>query len=50
MLDNGPATGRMGDKIKLLNILLKTNIPPFHYFISGANPEAPKNLYIISCL
>ena len=27
---NGPATGGIDDKIKMVNILLKTNIPSFH--------------------
>ena len=27
---NGPATGGIEDKIKMVNILLKTNIPSFH--------------------
>jgi hypothetical protein len=27
---NGPATGGIGDKIKMANILLKTNFPSFH--------------------
>jgi hypothetical protein len=27
---NGPATGGIDDKIKMVNILLKTNIPAFH--------------------
>jgi len=27
---NGPATSGIGDKIKMVNILLKTNIPSFH--------------------
>ena len=43
---NGPATGGIDDKIKMVNILLirlrLTIIPPFHYSISGANSEAPK--------
>ena len=39
---NGPATGGIDDKIKMVNILLKTNIPSFHYSISGANSEVPK--------
>ncbi len=47
---NGPATGGIDDKIKMANILLKTDIPSFHYSIFGANSEAPKNLYIISRL
>jgi len=47
---NGPATGGIDDKIKMVNILLKTNIPSFHHSIipfPGANSEAPKNLYIL---
>jgi len=47
---NGPTTGGIDDKIKMVNILLKTNIPSFHYSISGANSEAPKNAYILSRL
>jgi hypothetical protein len=30
---NGPATGGIDDKIKMVNILLKSNIPSFHYSI-----------------
>ena len=30
---NGPATGAIEDKIKMVNILLKTNIPTFHHSI-----------------
>jgi hypothetical protein len=70
---NGPSTGGIDDKvknpgpedqvfdvrIKMVNILLKTNIPsfsprrrryptsrrpPFHYSISGENSETPKIL------
>jgi len=39
---NGPAPGGIDDKIN----------PPAadHYSISGANSEAPKNLYILSRL
>ncbi len=46
---NGPATGGIDDKIKMVNILLN---PPAadHYSISGANSEDPKNLYILSRL
>ena len=47
---NGPATDGIDDKIKMANILLKTNIPPFHYSISGANSEVPKNIYVLSRL
>jgi hypothetical protein len=47
---NGPATGGIDDKIKMAIILLKTNIPAFHYSIFGANSEAPKYLYILSRL
>jgi len=51
--NNGPATGGIDDKIKMVNILLKTNIPSFHHSIIpffGANSEVPKNLYILSRL
>jgi hypothetical protein len=48
---NGPTTGGIGDKIKIVNILLirlrRTIVPPFHYSISGENSEAPKNSYIL---
>ena len=47
---NGPATDGIDDKIKMANILLKTNIPPFYYSISGANSEVPKNIYVLSRL
>jgi hypothetical protein len=47
---NGPTTGGIDDKIKMAIILLKTNIPPFHYSIFGVNSKAPKNLYILSGL
>jgi hypothetical protein len=30
---NGHATGGIDDKIKMANILLKTNIPSFHHSI-----------------
>jgi len=30
---NDPATGGIGDKIKMAIILLKTNIPAFHHSI-----------------
>jgi hypothetical protein len=30
---NGPATDGIDDKIKMVNILLKTNIPAFHHSI-----------------
>jgi hypothetical protein len=30
---NGPTTGGIDDKIKMVNILLKTNIPSFHHSI-----------------
>jgi hypothetical protein len=36
--------------MKMVNILLKTNIPSFQHSISRANLEAPKNLYILSRL
>jgi hypothetical protein len=46
---NGPATDGIDDKIKMANILLirlrRTNVPPLHYSIFGANSEVPKNLY-----
>jgi hypothetical protein len=49
---NGPATGGMDDKIKMVNILLirlrRTIIPLFQYSISGANSEAPKDIDILS--
>jgi len=32
---NGPATGGIDEKIKMDRILLKTNIPTFHYSIFG---------------
>jgi hypothetical protein len=48
--NNGPATGGIDDKIMMVNILLKTNIPSFRHSIFGANSEAPKNLYILSRL
>jgi len=44
---NGPASGGIDDKLKMVYILLKTNIPPFHYTLSGAYSEAPKT-YIFS--
>ncbi len=47
---NCPATSGIDDRIKMANILYKTNIPLFHHSISGANSEAPKNLYILSRL
>ncbi len=31
--NNGPAIGGIDDKIKMVNILLKTNIPSFHHSI-----------------
>jgi len=49
---NGPATGGIGDKIKMAYILFETNIPAFHHSIipfSGRN-QKPKNLYVISGL
>jgi len=30
---NGPAAGRIDDRIKMVNILFKTNIPSFHHSI-----------------
>jgi hypothetical protein len=47
---NGPATSGIDDKIKMAIVLLKTNIPAFHYSIFGVNSEAPKDLYILSRL
>jgi hypothetical protein len=32
---NGPATGGIDEKIEMAGILLKTNIPTFHYSIFG---------------
>ncbi len=42
---NGPATDVIDDKIKLANILLKTNIPSFHFW---GKFGIPRNLYILS--
>jgi hypothetical protein len=45
---NGPATGGIDDKIKMVNILLKTNIPSFHHSIipfPGQIREPKKPLY-----
>ncbi len=53
MLDNGPATGGIDDKIKMTNILLKTNSPAFHHSIipfSGKIRKPQINLYILSRL
>jgi hypothetical protein len=47
---NDPATGGIDDKLKMVNILLKTIIPPFYYSISGENSETLKNLNILSWL
>jgi hypothetical protein len=50
---NGPATSGVDDKIKMVNIPFENQysiVPPFHYSISGANSEAPKNSYILSRL
>jgi hypothetical protein len=47
---NGPATGGIDDKIKMANILLKTNIPSFQHSIipfSGQIRKPQKNLYIL---
>ncbi len=47
---NGPATGRIDDKIKIAIILWKTNIPAFHHSIipfSGQIRKPPKT-YIFS--
>jgi hypothetical protein len=40
---NGPATGGIEDKIKMVNILLKTNIPLFHF--RGKFGSSIKSLY-----
>jgi hypothetical protein len=50
---NGPTAGGIDDKIKMVNILLKTNIPSFHHSIIPfpeqiQNP--PINSYILSRL
>ncbi len=39
------------DKIKMANILLKTNLPVFHYSILEASVQASKNVlfFSISC-
>jgi hypothetical protein len=45
---NGPATDGIDDKIKMVNILLKTNIPAFHNSIipfSGQFGIPKKPLY-----
>jgi len=47
---NGPGTGGIDDKIKMDNILLKTNIPSFQYSIipfSGRIRKPQKNLHIL---
>ena len=51
---NGPATGGIDDKIKMVNILLirlrRTIIPSFHYSISGENSEAQKiSIFSVGC-
>jgi hypothetical protein len=50
---NGSATGGIDDKIKMVNILLKTNIPSFHPSIipfPGQIRRPQKNLHILSRL
>jgi len=49
---NGPATGRISDKIKMANILLKTNIPSFPHSIIPFPGKfgIPKKLNILSTL
>jgi hypothetical protein len=50
---NGPATGGIDDKTKMVNILLKTNIPSFHHSIipfPGQIQKIQKNSYILSRL
>jgi len=54
-LINGPATGGIDDKIKMVKILLKTNIPSFHpsiipLFHFRRKFGGPKNLHILSRL
>jgi len=51
---NGPATGGIDDKIKMVNILLirlrRTIIPSFHYSISGENSEAQEtSIFSVGC-
>jgi len=47
---NGPATGGNDDKIKMANILLKTNIPAFHHSIIPFSEQIrkPQNTSIFS--
>ena len=47
---NGPATGGIDDKLKMVNILLKTNIPAFHPSIIPFPGEIrkPQKTYIFS--
>ncbi len=42
---NGPATGGIDDKIKMDNILLKTNIPAFSPIRRLSEPEATIPLF-----
>jgi hypothetical protein len=41
-----PATDGIDDKIKMAYVLLKTNIPAFHYSIFGANSKAQKTFIL----
>jgi hypothetical protein len=45
---NGPATGGIDDKIKMVNIILKINIPVFHHSIIPFSGQIRKsqNAYI----
>jgi hypothetical protein len=50
---NGPATDGIEDKIKMANIVLKTNIPSFHNSIipiPGQIRKLPKKIYVLSRL
>jgi len=50
---NGPSTGGIDDKIKMVKHPFEHQysiVPLFHYSISGANSENPKNFYILSRL
>jgi hypothetical protein len=50
---NGPATGGIDKKIKMANIPFENQysiVPPFHYSIFEANPEAPKTfIFSVGC-
>ena len=50
---NGPATGGINDKIQMVTIILKTNIPSFHPCIipfPGQIRKPQENLHILSRL